>query len=105
MSIRVQSLFSKKIKCLHCGSNFKRKKERNKNKYVCTLYDNKKECIRIPIEEDFLIELIERRLNKKVDRYIVEKCVDAIVIEDSHLMEIFMKDQESILLSRSHIRY
>lgn len=105
MSIRVQSLFSKKIKCLHCGSSFKRKKERETIRYICSNYDNFSKCIRIPIEEDFLIELIERRLNKKGDRFVVEKYVDAIVIEDTHLVEIFIKDQESILLSRTYFRF
>lgn len=105
MTIRTKSLFSKKIKCLHCGSPYKYKKERNTPKYICSQYDLAQKCIRIPIQESFMIELIEKRLQKKVDRYVVEKYIEAIVVEDTNLVEIFIYGQESILLSKRYLRY
>lgn len=105
MNKRMPSLFNKKIKCFHCGSGFKLKKERSVNRYICSAYDNKGECIRIPIQEDFLIELIHKRLNMEVDRQLVEEYVELILVEETNLAEIFIKDQESILLSRTHLRF
>lgn len=102
---RKPSLFNKKITCLHCQSRFKAKKERGKAKYICSKYDNKGECIRIPIHEDFLIELIEKRLRIPINREVVDEYVEQIIIEDFNLLEIFIKDQESILLSRTHLRF
>ena len=105
MNKRMPSLFSKKIKCTHCGSSFKKKTERGVVRYICTRYDNSSECIRNPIREDFLVELIQKRLNQEVDRQVVEEYVELILVEESSLVEIFIKDQESILLSRTHLRF
>ena len=104
---RTKSLFNKKIKCLHCGSYFKKKNERSKVKYICSSYDNKGECIRIPIEEDFLVELIQKRLNKEVTREVVDEHVNEIIIEgiNPYLLEMQLNDQESILFSRDGIRF
>lgn len=105
MNKRIPSLFSRKIKCFYCGSGFKLKKERSVNRYICSSYDNKGECIRIPIQEDFLVELIQKRLNREVNRQLVEDYVELILVEETNLVEIFIKDQESILLSRTHLRF
>lgn len=105
MNKRTPSLFSKKIKCFHCESNFKLKKERGSNKYICSNYDNHGKCIRIPIQEDFLIDLIHKRLGVPINREVVVEYVESIVIEEINLLEIFIKDQESILLSRTHLRF
>jgi hypothetical protein len=63
------------------------------------------ECIRIPIQEDFLVELIQKRLDKPINRQVVDEQIDSIIIEDTNLLEIFIRDQESILLSRTHLRF
>lgn len=107
MTIKAKSLFNKKIKCFHCGSSMKKKKERSKIKYVCSSYDNKGECIRIPIEEEFLIELIEKRLKTEIDREVVEKEIEMITVEsvDPYLLEIKFYEQESILFSKTGIRF
>jgi|GEM_PF-3496331 len=105
MGIRTPSLFNKKIKCFYCQGNYKLKKERKVNRYVCSNYDNHGKCIRIPIHEDFLIELLKKRLNIPINREVVDEYVESIIIEETNLMEIFIKDQESILLSRTHLRF
>lgn len=103
--MRTKSLFNNKIKCFHCDSNFKLKKERGVNKYICTKYDNIGKCIRIPILEDFLVDLIEKRMSEVVSRELIDEHIEKIVIEDIDLLEIFVINQESILLSRTHLRY
>lgn len=111
MTTKNKPLFSRKIKCSHCSKYYKRKIEgrvTKHNVYVCSLYDNKGECVRNAIHEDYLVELIERRLNKKLDRYDVEKYIQMIMIEqvDPYLLEIhFTDEQETILFSRDFIRF
>lgn len=108
MQIRSKSLFSGKIVCWHCSKNFKAKKERGgKIRYICSSYDLKGECIRIPVKEEFLIELIEKRMNQKVTRELLEDYVESIIVEnvDPYLLEIKLVGQESILFSRNLIRY
>lgn len=104
---RAKSLFARKIKCQHCGRTFKKKTERGKIKYVCSSYDLKGECIRIPIEENFLIELLHKRLNQEVTRELIDEHVDVIIVEnvDPYLLEIHLHNQESILFSKNLIRY
>lgn len=105
--MRDKSLFNKKIKCQLCGYSMKKKSERGTIKYVCSSYDNKGECVRNIIPEDFLVELIEKRLNKKIDKIDVDKHIQMIMIEniDPYLLEIHFHNQESILFSRNLIRY
>lgn len=108
MTPRTKSLFNKKIKCLHCSKNFKAKKERGeKVRYVCSSYDNKGECIRIPVKEEFLIELIEKRLKTEIDREVIDEYIEMITVEnvDPYLLEIKFYEQESILFSKTGIRF
>lgn len=107
MITRNKSLFAKKIKCSHCGSGMKRKVERGNIKYICSSYDNKGECVRVPIEENYLVELIEKRMNQKVTRELIDEHVKIIMVEniDPYLLEIHFHNQESILFSRNLIRY
>lgn len=105
---RTKSLFARKIRCQHCGKNFKSKKERaGKIRYVCSSYDLRGECIRNPVKEEFLIELLEKRLNQEVTRELVDDHVDVIVVEgiSPYLLEIHMINQDSILFSRDGIRF
>lgn len=104
---RTNSLFVRKIRCQHCGMTFKKKTERGKNKYVCSSYDLRGECIRIPIEEDFLIELLHKRMNQEITRELIDEHVKVIMIEsiNPYLLEIHLHNQESILFSKNLIRY
>lgn len=108
--MRNKSLFNKKIRCVHCGSNFKSKKEGRSNKryvYVCSLYDNKNKCIRNAIREDFLVELIGRRIAGEINKEAIEKHIQMIVVENvnPYLLEIHFYNQESILFSKEFIRF
>lgn len=105
VSIRQKSLFYKKIKCAHCGCNYKLKSERGTNKYICSSYDNKGKCVRIPIKEEFLIELIEKRLEIPVNTFVVNRYVEEIIIEDFFLFEIAIYNQESIVFSNNGIKF
>lgn len=57
------------------------------------------------VEEDYLIELIYKRFEQEVDRELIETHVESILVEDKMLFEIFIKDQQSILMSKTHLRY
>ncbi len=99
-------IFSRKIKCKHCGGNFKSKKERNTRKYICSNYDNYGKCVRIPIEEDFLKELITKRFQKEMSNEEMSEIVDEIIIEDKLLFEIHFKNSDKpIIFSEKYIQY
>lgn len=102
---RTKSLFYKKIFCSHCLKGMKKKNERGSIKYICSSYDNFKTCKRIMVEEDYLIELIHKRFDQEVDRELIETHIESILVEDRMLFEIFIKNQESILMSKTHLRY
>jgi hypothetical protein len=51
-------IFSKKIKCLDCGGNYRAIKERGKNKYICSTYNNYRTCTRWKLNEEYLAELV-----------------------------------------------
>ena len=102
---RKLSLFYKRIFCIYCGKGMKRKKERGSVKYCCSQYDNFGNCRRNIIEEDYLIELLHKRLNTEITREVVEEFVESVVVEDRNLVEIFIKEQESILMSKTHLRF
>lgn len=98
-------IFSKLIKCVHCGGGFKSKLERGKRRiYVCSRYDNFHECVRIPIEEDFLKDLINRRYGELSDSE-MRDIVDHIVIRDKLLLEIHFKNDKPIIMSENFIQY
>ena len=83
----------------------KKKRERGSIKYCCSQYDNYGTCRRNMIEEDYLVELINKRLEVEVTREVVEEYVESIIVEDRNLVEIFIRGQESILMSQKHLRY
>lgn len=105
--IRKKSLFNKKIICSNCGSSFYKKVERGKVKYVCSLYNKKGECVRNIISEEYLVELIEKRMGQAVDRKLVDEHIERIFIEsvDPYLLEIFIRNQESIKFTTSLLRF
>lgn len=57
------------------------------------------------VDEDYLIELLQKRFNQEVDRELIESHVESIIVEDRMLVEIFIKQQDSILMSKKHLRY
>lgn len=100
-------LFSRKIKCQNCGSTYYRKTERGKYKYICSMYDKKGGCLRNVISEEYLVELIERRLDVAITREVIEEKIQMIVIENvnPYKLEIHFYDQESILFTSDFIRF
>lgn len=96
-------LFSKKIKCIHCGGNFKAKTERGKRKYICSTYDNYGKCKRIPIEEDFLKQVIKKRFGENITDEEIKNKVERIEVEDKLLFKIYLKDDQPIIYGRKHI--
>lgn len=99
-------LFSKLIRCKHCGGNFKFRKDRKKKVYICSKYDNYRSCIRIPIEEDFLKGLIQRRHRKEMEDDEIRSVVDYIEVEDKFLLEIHFSDGSApVLLKERFVQY
>lgn len=99
-------LFSRKVKCAHCGGNFKSKLERGKRRvYVCSKYDNFGKCERVPIEQDFVLELLERRYGEKLElQERVEKVV-RIIVEEKMKFTIELEDDAPIIFSDHYIQF
>lgn len=99
-------IFSRLIKCKHCNGNFKAKKERGTRKYVCSKYDNSGQCERHIIREDFLVDLIERRFQRKLSRGEIREEVSYIEVETRYKFKIFLKNESSpIIVSENFIQY
>ena len=96
-------LFNKKIRCSHCGGNFKKKKVRNKIRYVCSKHDNFGTCIRNPVDEIFLLELLESRFEKEFTKEDVKKEVDYIEVAGSMELEIHLFNQDNIILGKKYL--
>jgi len=107
MTTTTKTLFSRKIKCQNCGSSYYKKVERGVVKYVCSLYNKTGECKRNIVSEDFLVDLLEKRLNRKITREVIEKNVQMVMIEnvDPYLLEIHFYNQKSITFSKDSIIY
>jgi hypothetical protein len=98
------SLFQKKIKCIHCGGNFKSRMYRKRKIYICTQADLGK-CIRIPIEESFIKDLIIRRKGKLSDEEMRE-VLDHVVVADKWDMEVyFNEDDIPMVIKGNHNQY
>lgn len=102
------ALFSKKIKCVHCGGNYISKKERGKHKYICRNYDKlgKEYCRRIVISEEFLMELLNRRF--EADELTVEEMVDEvelIEVDEKLKFTINFNNDEPIIFGDNFIQY
>jgi hypothetical protein len=102
----MKSLFKSKIKCSHCGNSYLGKLEKGKRKYICMSYHkNSSTCVRIPIFEEFLVQVIERRFGMELSYEEIQENVLLIEIEDKLLFTIHIKDQEPIIYGRNHIVY
>ncbi|WP_081390341.1 zinc ribbon domain-containing protein [Paenibacillus odorifer] len=55
-------LFTKKIKCVNCGGNYKGMRERDKEKYVCSSYSNYRTCVRHVVEQRKLVYLVANHI-------------------------------------------
>lgn len=99
--------FRSKIKCFHCGKNFRRKIEREKGKFICGGYNNKNGCTkRIVISEEDIRYLINKRYDRELlDEEIVE-ILDYILIESELIMEIhFLDGGRPILLKEKFLQF
>lgn len=98
--MRVKSLFYKKIKCGECGSNFKLKKERGVNRYLCSKYDNGKGCQRITIEEDKIVKLINKRFGRELTDEMsneeIREVVVKIIVRSERLFDIHLTEGRPI---------
>lgn len=99
--------FKSKIRCKHCGKNYRLLTERGVRKFICGGYHNKSGCNkRIVIQEDFILDLIYRRYQKELSKNCLFEIVDYIEIEDKHLMEIHFTDNSiPILLKGNFIQF
>lgn len=99
------SLFHKKIKCMHCGGNFKARKDNGKTLYICSRISNygAGACRRIPIYESTLKEAIFRRFQRELTDEEIRENVIHIEIENKMLFKIFLKDQEPIVYETNRI--
>lgn len=78
-------LFSGLIRCPYCKGNYRAKKEKGKQKYICSTYHNYGTCKRIAVEEEFLLELLERRYGKLTENKIVG-IVDYVEVFDKKVI-------------------
>jgi DUF4097 and DUF4098 domain-containing protein YvlB len=115
------TLFSSLIRCPYCKGNYKSKKEKGKQKYICSTYDNYGQCKRIAVEEEFLLELLERRYGQLTEDKI-ENVVDYIEVfdkkvirkrneltgkmerENVYVLTIHLKNDQPIVLSENFLQ-
>jgi hypothetical protein len=63
-------LFSGKIKCADCLKNYRGKRDREKEIYICNGYHNKNSnCERNRIKEKYLVDLINRHIEIIEQKY------------------------------------
>jgi hypothetical protein len=95
----MKSLFYKKLRCF-CGSNFKSKKYRSRQCYICTQADLGN-CIRIPIEENFIKDLITRRKGKITEEEMSE-VLDYVLVKNKWDIEVYFKEDELPMLIKGN---
>lgn len=102
--------FRSKIRCYHCGKNYKLKREKNVEKFICSGYDlgNPSCKKRIIIWKAELMEIINRRYEIRLNRKILEDelkdKLEYIIIEDRDLLWIKLKDfEDEIEIGRKRI--
>lgn len=100
-------LFSRKIKCAHCGKNFKGKLQRKKRIYVCSQYDNFGKCKREILSETFLVELLVRRYGDdfEITKDNIQNIVKEVIVEDKLTFTIKLKNDEPIIFGDNFIQY
>ena len=101
-------LFSRKIKCKHCGKNYKGKKERGRRIYICSSYDNGTgNCKREVLSEEDLVELLLRRYGKEfeITKENIQNTVENIIVEDKWTFTINLKNDKPIIFGDNFIQY
>ena len=100
-------LFSKKIKCLNCGKNFKSKKERSGRRiYLCSSYDNGiGNCKREVLLEGEILWLLDRRFKRRLSEKEIKESVKLIEVENKNKFTIFLKNDEPIILGDNYIQF
>jgi hypothetical protein len=78
--------------CGQCGSNFTKRKERKTVKYICSKYHNSGECIRIPIEEKLMVDLISNRFQRELSDEEIRDVVVEIVIKNELHFDIILSE-------------
>lgn len=101
-----QQTFSGLIKCGLCGGNYKTKLERGVRKYICSRYDNRRECKRIVIKHDDLLYNIHQHYrldNIPKSEYISR--VERIIVTDKRLTIHYNDGTNSTIIEDEYIRY
>lgn len=100
------NIFTKKIKCLHCEGNFKRRKNRSRYVWICSRRENRyTNCPRVELDEGFLISALEKRYQRKLSNEEIVGKVERIEVEDKLLFTIYLNDDEPIIYGKNHIVY
>lgn len=95
-------IFSKLIKCSHCGKNFRGKTDRKKKVYICSTYSQNRTCYRNKIDEDELIYVIKKHIKNTDDD--VRNHIKNIQAGNKGIIINYTDDTQSIL-SKDKIIY
>lgn len=90
---------------MKCGKNFKFKKERSNQNYICSTYDTKGECERILVSQDFFLELIERRYQKEFTKEEIQSMIEKIEVKDKYEFVIHFYEDEPIVSMNGQFRF
>lgn len=107
----MKSIFHKKIHCLHCNGNFKRRRNRNKYVWICSRTSNGySNCPNIVLDENFLIDCINKRYEIRMGKALtpdeISEKVEWMEIEDSLLFKIKLIDfDDCIEYGRTFVNY
>lgn len=107
MFTSVKNPFKSKIRCRHCGKNYRSLSEKGVKKFICGGYHNKNGCSkRVVIKEDFIRDLINRRYDGNLTNEELIEILDYVEIEDKFLMEIHFTDRSKpILLKGNFVQF
>lgn len=97
--------FSKKLICLECQKGMKFKRERKVGRYCCSTYDLGKGCVRTIIDHDFLLQLIEKRYQCKLDKGEIQSLVERIDVRSKYEFVIHFYNDESIVSMDGLVKY
>lgn len=101
---RELSIFSKLIYCKRCGNNFRKIQERKKICYIDGGYSRKlSDCPRNKIEEQILLETIERycfknEMEYKADKSFIRDLVKLIEVDGDNIKIMYKNTDFSIIM-------
>jgi hypothetical protein len=102
------SLFSGLIFCQRCGSRYKPKKERGKQKYICQNYDlnGSEYCVRNVIEEELLSEFVKKHFPfQKISDEEAINSIERIEVLSNNEFSIYYKDGSMGQKGNNFFRY